>query len=124
MPRVERFLLNKLLTGEFRVGVAQTLVVRALAESAGVEADHRRGAVDGRLDAVGGVVRSRALRRQPADADPSQPYPFFLASPLEGPPETLGDRGDWLVEWKWDGIRAQLVRRARRRPGSGLAAKS
>src|SRR5205814_8012879 len=44
-------------------------------------------------------------------ASPSQPYPFFLASPLEGAPDALGDRGDWLVEWKWDGIRAQLIRR-------------
>jgi len=44
-------------------------------------------------------------------ADVSQPYPFYLASPLEGSPEALGDRGDWLVEWKWDGIRAQLIRR-------------
>ena len=43
--------------------------------------------------------------------EPSQPYPFFLASPLEGAPEDLGDPKDWLVEWKWDGIRAQLIRR-------------
>src|SRR6185295_2444976 len=48
---------------------------------------------------------------EPAAADPSQPYPFFLASPLEGSPDGLGDRADWLVEWKWDGIRAQLIRR-------------
>jgi len=44
--------------------------------------------------------------------DPSQPYPFFLAAPLEGPPQDLGERAEWLVEWKWDGIRAQLIRRA------------
>ena len=42
---------------------------------------------------------------------PSRPYPFFLASPLQDPPETLGERADWLVEWKWDGIRAQLIHR-------------
>ena len=53
-----------------------------------------------------------ALRTPPAGAgDPSQPYPFFLAAPLDGPPQDLGERADWLVEWKWDGIRAQLVRR-------------
>src|SRR3954453_20383941 len=44
--------------------------------------------------------------------DPSQPYPFYLAAPLEGTPEALGQRADWLVEWKWDGIRSQLIRRA------------
>jgi DNA ligase-1 len=47
-----------------------------------------------------------------AGPDPSQPYPFFLASPLEGEPGDLGNPADWIVEWKWDGIRAQLIRRA------------
>jgi DNA ligase-1 len=46
------------------------------------------------------------------DADVSRPYPFFLAHPLEAAPDTLGDVRDWLVEWKWDGIRAQLIRRS------------
>src|SRR5437868_1913212 len=46
-----------------------------------------------------------------AEADLSRPYPFFLASPLEEEPEALGDRAAFLVEWKWDGIRAQIVRR-------------
>ncbi len=111
LPRTERFLLNKLLTGEFRVGVAQTLVVRALAEAAGVEST----AVAARLmgdwtpsaEWFAGVIAAVS-----AGADPSQPYPFFLASPLEDPPETLGPRSEWLIEWKWDGIRAQLIRRA------------
>jgi len=111
LPRTERFLLNKLLTGEFRVGVAQTLVVRALAEAADVEST----AVAARLmgdwtpsaDWFAGVVAARS-----GGADASQPYPFFLASPLDDPPETLGPRDEWLVEWKWDGIRAQLIRRA------------
>jgi len=49
--------------------------------------------------------------RTEGGADPSQPYPFFLAAPLEGDVAALGPREDWLVEWKWDGIRAQLVRR-------------
>ena len=43
--------------------------------------------------------------------DRQQPYPFFLASPLEGDPALLGPIDDWLLEWKWDGIRAQLIRR-------------
>jgi ATP-dependent DNA ligase len=111
LPRTERFLLNKLLTGEFRVGVAQTLVVRGLAEAASVEAT----AVAARL--MGDWTPSAdwfMTVSAPAagGADASQPYPFFLPSPLDDPPETLGARSDWLVEWKWDGIRAQLIRRA------------
>jgi len=53
----------------------------------------------------------RVIAAESGEADPSQPYPFFLASPLEGAPGSLGDRAGWLVEWKWDGIRAQLIRR-------------
>ena len=45
------------------------------------------------------------------DADVSRPYPFFLAHPLEDAPEALGDVADWQAEWKWDGIRSQLIRR-------------
>ena len=51
------------------------------------------------------------LSHERTDDDRSRPYPFFLASPLEDPVETLGDVSGWLVEWKWDGIRAQLVKR-------------
>jgi DNA ligase-1 len=111
LPRVERFLLNKLLTGEFRVGVAQTLVVRALAAAAELEATRVAARLMGDWTPSAGWFAS-LVSAQTGEADPSQPYPFFLASPLEAPPEALGDRQDWLVEWKWDGIRAQLVRRS------------
>ena len=66
LPRAERFILNKLLTGEFRVGVAHTLVVRALAAAVGSEPTIDRGAADGRLDAVGRMVRGSRTPRQTA----------------------------------------------------------
>ena len=43
--------------------------------------------------------------------EPGQPYPFFLAHPLTEPLESLGPAEQWQAEWKWDGIRAQLIRR-------------
>lgn len=110
LPRAERFLLNKLLTGEFRVGVSHTLVVRALATAAGSEpttiAARLMGDWTPSADWFAAVTTTEATA-----ADASQPYPFYLASPLEGAPSDLGDRADWLVEWKWDGIRAELIRR-------------
>src|SRR5206468_7150066 len=54
----------------------------------------------------------RLVGTDAADADVSRPYPFFLATQLDGGPEQLGDVADWFAEWKWDGIRSQLVRRA------------
>jgi DNA ligase 1 len=54
----------------------------------------------------------RLIAPDTRDADVSRPYPFFLAHPLDGAPDSLGQQSDWLAEWKWDGIRAQLIRRA------------
>ncbi len=58
------------------------------------------------------ISRAHILAEETADADVSRPYPFCLAYPLEGEVEELGDVGDWQIEWKWDGIRSQLIRRA------------
>jgi DNA ligase-1 len=110
LERRELFLLNKLLTGEFRVGVSHTLVVRAVAQIASLPpavVEHR---LMGTWEPSAGAFRSLIGPEGPSD-DPSRPYPFCLASPLEDTIDALGAREDWLVEWKWDGIRAQLIQR-------------
>jgi DNA ligase-1 len=110
LDRTERLVWNKLLTGEFRIGVSQTLVVRALAELAELPAAVVAHRLMGAWNPTADFFRS-LLAQQTDDADSSRPYPFCLAHPLADPPESLGDVADWQVEWKWDGIRAQLVRR-------------
>jgi DNA ligase-1 len=45
------------------------------------------------------------------NSDHSKPYPFYLAYALEDEPGTLGDPSDWQAEWKWDGIRGQMIKR-------------
>lgn len=110
LPYRECFLVNKFLTGELRVGVSELLVTRALSEVLAMP----RPDVARRLmgDWLPSAEFWEALRSGEAPAeDPSAPYPFFLASPLEGGPATLGARENWLAEWKWDGIRSQLIRR-------------
>ena len=111
LDRLQRFILLKLLTGEFRVGVSQTLVVRALAQAAELPATTIAARLMGDWTASGEWFES-LLSHEATDEDRSRPYPFFLASPLEADVTTLGDPADWLIEWKWDGIRAQLVKRA------------
>jgi len=111
LDRLQRFLFLKLVTGEFRVGVSQTLAVRALAEAAGLPATTVAARLMGEWTPSAEWFSS-VLSHERTEDDQSKPYPFFLASPLEDPVDTLGTPSDWLVEWKWDGIRAQLVKRA------------
>ena len=113
LPREQCFLFNKLLTGALRVGVSSGLAARALAEHAGVDAVLVMHRLMGDWQPSGQSFI--ALTAPQVDArNPAQPYPFCLASPLDGPPHALGDPSQFLVEWKWDGIRAQLIRRAAR----------
>ena len=110
-----RFLLTKLIGGSFRVGVARNLVLRALAEATGIDAKLLAQRLMGYTDKHHAPDAARyALLIDPAhqpQVESGQPYPFFLAHPLQAPVESLGERADWQVEWKWDGIRAQFIRR-------------
>jgi DNA ligase 1 len=106
----ERFVFNKLVTGGFRVGVSQGLVVRALAEAAGLPAPVIAHRLMGQWEPTPEFFRA-LLAPEAGETDLSRPYPFCLAHPLPGSPEELGDVADWLLEWKWDGIRAQMIRR-------------
>jgi DNA ligase 1 len=128
LNNAERFLLVKLIGGGFRVGVSKLLVQRALAEYAGVDAKHMAQRLVGctQASATPTAARFAALVAPLAQGtttgepgqellsgaiDAGQPYPFFLAHPLQADPSTLGPVADWLVEWKYDGIRAQVVKR-------------
>ena len=105
-----RFVFNKLITGAFRMGVSDGLLVRALSQVSGVDADAISHRLMGQWE-PGGEWYARLVHPETQDADWSRPYPFYLAYPLEAEPGTLGNASEWQVEWKWDGIRAQLVRR-------------
>jgi DNA ligase-1 len=114
----ERFLLIKLIGGGFRVGVSKLLVTRALSSVAAVNskliAQRLMGWTDGSVaPTAAGFLR--LIAEQSDDEHKlrgGQPFPFFLAHQLQGDPAALGDLADWQVEWKYDGIRAQLVRRS------------
>jgi DNA ligase 1 len=107
----ERFVWNKLITGSFRVGASQQLVIRALGQMSGVPEGVLSHRLMGTWDPTPEFFE-RLTAADTRDADISRPYPFFLAYPLETAPEVLGDPAEWIAEWKWDGIRAQLIRRA------------
>lgn len=122
LPLHARLVLMKLITGAFRVGVSKLLVTRALAQVGEVDPKHIAQRLMGYTD-ISQAPTAQRYRALLADADAhghaldtGHPYPFFLAHPLQAGVEafaaSLGPTSDWQVEWKWDGIRAQLVRRA------------
>jgi len=106
----ERLAFNKLLTGALRVGVSQRLVQQALAEMSGIDIARIAQRMLGAWSPSPAFLRD-LLTEGELPGDRAQPYPFFLASPLEAPVNSLGSIEDWLLEWKWDGIRVQLIRR-------------
>jgi DNA ligase-1 len=110
LNRSERLVFNKLITGAWRVGVSNELVIRALSNASGVPV----AVLSHRL--MGDWTPSTEFYEwltgpETGDTDVSRPYPFCLAHPLEGEPGALGPIKGWQVEWKFDGIRAQLIRR-------------
>jgi DNA ligase-1 len=112
LSAAERLVWNKIILGAFRVGVADRLVIRALAEVAGLSdaviAHRLAGAWEPTAETFSRLINPEHDART---FDPIRPYPFALAHPLQEPPESLGDPSEWLAEWKWDGLRAQLIRR-------------
>ncbi|MBC2838517.1 ATP-dependent DNA ligase [Robiginitalea sp. SC105] len=107
----ERFVLTKLMTGGFRIGISQKLMTRALSQATGVEEDLLAFRLMGNWDPAASSFRQLVLEEQESE-NQSRPYPFYLAYAIEETPEALGAPGDWLMEHKWDGIRAQLIVRS------------
>lgn len=110
----ERFVLHKLLTGGFRIGVSQLLLVQALSAWTKIDAPVIAHRISGNWHPAKTTLRD-LLHRNELERDPAQPYPFYLAHALDVPLEQLGDMTQWQAEWKWDGIRGQIITRAQQR---------
>lgn len=105
-----RFVFNKIITGGFRVGVSQQLMIKALAKCYQLEEAVITHRLMGNWDPLTASVEQLLLAENPAD-NLSRPYPFYLAYAVDFGPEELGEVSDWIAEYKWDGIRGQLIAR-------------
>ena len=110
MNKDERFVFNKLLTGNFRIGISQKQIVNALAKTVKLEPSVIAHRISGNWDPTT-TSFDELLSEHASIIDFSKPYPFYLAYPLEENPETLGEEKDWQAEWKWDGIRGEIIKR-------------
>lgn len=106
----ERFVFNKLLSSTFRVGVSQSMMVNALAKTVNLEPSVIAHRISGNWD-PSTTTFEELLANQPTITDHSKPYPFYLAYALEQEPASLGEPEEWQAEWKWDGIRGQIIKR-------------
>lgn len=110
LPHLERFIFNKLLGGSFRVGISSKSLINAIAKYYQLDANAVTHAIMGDWNR-NDVSFEKLVKGTYADTQLSKPYPFCLAYPLETEAEALGDINDWQVEYKWDGIRGQLIKR-------------
>jgi DNA ligase 1 len=110
MNVMERFVWNKLITGAFRVGVSANLVIKALSKYCGVAEPVIHHRLTGHWEPTENFF-STLICSDTDDADISKPYPFYLAYPLEADISELGNIADWHIDWKWDGIRSQIIKR-------------
>ncbi|MFC3880986.1 ATP-dependent DNA ligase [Algoriphagus namhaensis] len=110
LDKTECFIFNKILTGGFRIGVSQNLMTRALAEHLNMDKSTVAHALMGNWDPEQ-VSFDELFDLEKSKENISKPYPFFLAHPLEKEVQTLGEVSAWQVEWKWDGIRGQVIKR-------------
>jgi DNA ligase-1 len=110
MNRAEQFVFNKLITGGFRIGVSQNIMVNALAKVLNIDASVVAHRISGQWD-PSTITFDELLGEHGVSADVSKPYPFYLSYAIEDDISTLGDPSEWQVEWKWDGIRGQIIKR-------------
>jgi len=118
MNQQERFVFNKILTGSFRIGVSQSLIVKALSEISGLRPNVLTHRIMGNWN-PDTFSFHKLIQEEDASDDASRPYPFCLAYAIQETSDKvksaeeiekdLGNTENWQAEWKWDGIRAQVI---------------
>ncbi len=106
----ERFIFNKLLGGSFRIGIASKTFINALAKHYQMDASEIAHSIMGKWE-IPTVTFDELIKGRYINVNNSKPFPFCLAYPLGSTPEELGEISRWQIEYKWDGIRGQIIRR-------------
>jgi DNA ligase-1 len=107
----ENFVFNKLITGSFRIGVSQKLMVNALAKTVQASPSVIAHRISGNWNPVTTSLKE-LMNEDESALDVSKPYPFYLAYAVENDVNEMGEINEWQAEWKWDGIRGQIIKRS------------
>ena len=111
MTSAERFVFNKLITGSFRIGVSGMVMINSLSKAVNVPSSVISHRLSGNWDPAT-ITYTELLSEEGAATDHSKPYPFYLAYAIEDDVKILGEPHEWQAEWKWDGIRGEIIKRA------------
>lgn len=106
----QRFIFNKLISGNFRIGVSHKMLVNALAKQSDTDSNKIMHSIMGKWQPEE-ITYDALIEGAHVNTDNSWPYPFCLAYALEMQAAELGPENKWQAEWKWDGIRGQIVKR-------------
>ncbi|WP_410221291.1 ATP-dependent DNA ligase [Pedobacter sp.] len=106
----ERFIFNKLISGNFRIGVSNKMLVNAIAKQSKQDANKIMHSIIGKWQ-PDQITYEELTTGTHVNTNNSWPYPFCLAYAIDTEPENLGETLAWQAEWKWDGIRGQIVKR-------------
>lgn len=110
METNQRFVFNKLITGGFRIGVSQKLIEKSLSKVLKIPATAIAHRLMGKWEPAKTTFQDLLLADNLSE-DLSKPYPFCLAHPLQEDLQSIGEPQQWSAEWKWDGIRGQIIKR-------------
>jgi DNA ligase-1 len=110
LSSLEVFIFNKLLTGGFRVGVSEKIVIRGLSEVFEVPTDQIAHRMTG-LGTTEQKTFEQLISKDVFEVSHNQPYPFCLAHAWQERKDASWDPGAWSIEWKYDGIRSQIIHR-------------
>ncbi len=111
LDKNECFIFNKLMGGNFRVGVSKLTIINALSKVYKIDAQVVAHQISGNWQAENTSLEG-LIKGNIGKTDISKPYPFYLAYPLESEIQELGKPQDWQAEWKWDGMRGQIIKRS------------
>ena len=108
----DHYLTNKLITGGFRNGVSKGLVVKSIAKAYKLDEstvlERLMKPIEINNIWFQELTHPVSINRTDRGAIP---YPFYLASPVEIEKIKETPPADWRLEYKWDGIRGQLIKR-------------
>lgn len=110
LTSIERFIFNKLLGGSFRLGISAKGLINTIAQYFQIDPSTVAHSIMGEWNPYD-YEFEKLVRGEYSNTNLSKPYPFCLAYPIEKKLEELGPITEWQCEYKWDGIRGQLIKR-------------